>query len=59
MGRDKDYAISTETTEHGKSFSIIVTAHQSRIEKLNLVPLRGGAYPETTLFSDGAANKTS
>tara|TARA_R110001592_G_scaffold82989_3_gene245716 strand:+ start:2388 stop:2933 length:546 start_codon:yes stop_codon:yes gene_type:complete len=58
MGKDPDYAISTETTEHGGSFSILVSAHMSRVEKLNLVPLRGGAYPTTTLFSDGKANQT-
>ena len=31
----------------------------SRTEKLNLIPLRDGAYPTTTLFSDGIANKTA
>jgi hypothetical protein len=59
LGRDPDYAISTETTEHGGSFSILVTAHQSRVEKLNLIPLREGTYPTTTLFSGGTANKTA
>ena len=59
MGKDPDYAISTETTDHGGSFSIVVTAHMSRVEKLNLIPLRDGAYPITTLFSDGIANKTA
>ena len=59
MGKDPDYAISTETTDHGGSFSIVVTAHMSRTEKLNLMPLRDGAYPTTTLFSDGIANKTA
>ena len=59
LGRDSDYAMSTETTDHGASFSIIVTAHQSRVEKLNLIPLREGTYPTTTLFSDGIANKTA
>jgi len=58
LGKDKDYAISTETADHGSSFSILVSAHMSRVEKLNLVPLRDGAYPSTTLFSDGEANKT-
>ena len=59
MGKDPDYAISTETAEHGGSFSILVSAHMSRVEKLNLVPLRDGAYPTTTLFNDGIANKTA
>ena len=58
LGRDSEYAISTETIDHGESFSIMVTSHMSRTEKLNLVPLRKGKYPSTTLFSDGEANKT-
>ena len=57
MGRDSDYAISLETADHGASFSIIVSAHQSRIEKLNLVPLRGGQYPTTTKVDGGIANQ--
>ena len=56
MGRDKDYAISTETTDHGESFSIMVSAHISRIEKLNLIPLRGGVYPTTTKVDGGIGN---
>jgi len=56
MGRDPDYALSTETIEHGGSFSIILNTHMSRVEKLNLIPLRGGAYPTTTLFTDDNAN---
>ena len=59
LGKDSNYAISTETADHGESFSILVTAHMSRIEKLNLVPLREGKYPTTNLFSDGIANKTA
>ena len=59
MGRDKDYAMSTETIDFGESFSVLVSAHISRVEKLNLIPLREGKYPTTTLFSDGVANKTS
>ena len=58
LGKDPDYAISTETVDHGSSFSILVSAHMSRVEKLNLVPLRDGGYPSTTLFSDGEANVT-
>ena len=56
LGRDPDYAISTETADHGASFSIIVTAHQSRVEKLNLIPLRGGIYPTTNKLDGGIAN---
>ena len=58
MGRDKDYAISVETAHFGESFSVLVSAHISRVEKLNLVPLRGGAYPTTTKLDGGIANKT-
>ena len=56
MGRDKDYAISTETIEFGESFSVLVGAHISRVEKLNLIPLRGGKYASTTTLSGGEAN---
>ena len=58
LGRDSEYSLSTETIEHGASFSIIVTAHQSRVEKLNLIPLRGGVYPSTTKLDGGIANQT-
>ena len=57
MGRDKDYAISTETIDHGESFSVLIGAHISRVEKLNLVPLRGGQYPSTTKVDGGKANQ--
>ena len=56
LGRDPDYAISTETTNFGDSFSIILNTHISRVEKLNLIPLRDGAYPSTTKVSDKTAN---
>mgnify|MGYP003112719635 CR=1 FL=1 len=56
MGRDKDYALSTETSTHGDSFSIILNTHISRVEKLNLIPLRGGKYPETIKPYGGIAN---
>ena len=58
LGRDPDYAISTETTDFGDSFSILVSTHISRIEKLNLIPLRGGKYPSTNKLDGGIANKT-
>ena len=57
LGRDPDYAISTETIDHGDSFSIIVNTHISRVEKLNLIPLRGGKYPSITKLDGGIANK--
>ena len=56
MGRDPDYAISTETTNFGDSFSILVKAHISRVEKLNLIPLREGKYPTTEKLDGGTAN---
>jgi len=56
LGRDPDYAISTETTSFGKSFSILLNAHISRVEKLNLIPLREGKYPTTEKLDGGTAN---
>ena len=57
MGRDKDYAMSTETIDFGESFSVLISAHISRVEKLNLIPLRGGAYPTLTKLDGGKANQ--
>ena len=57
LGRDPDYAISTETTDHGDSFSILVNTHISRVEKLNLIPLREGKYPTTQKLNGGIANQ--
>ena len=56
LGRDPDYALSTETVTHGDSFSIILNAHMSRVEKLNLIPLRGDKYPTTEKIDGGIAN---
>jgi len=56
MGKDPDYAISTGTTDFGNSHSIVLNAHLSRVEKLNLIPLRGGKYPSTNKITDGIAN---
>ena len=56
LGRDPDYAISTETVGFGDSFSILVNAHISRVEKLNLIPLREGKYPTTTKLDGVTAN---
>lgn len=56
MGRDPDYAMSEETTNIGGSFSVLVDTHISRVEKLNLIPLRGGKYPTTTKLDGGTAN---
>ena len=57
LGKDPDYAIATETTDFGKSCSIIINTHISRVEKLNLIPLRGGKYPATVKVDGGIANK--
>ena len=59
LGRDSDYAISTETQDFGSSFSIITNNHMTKVEKLNLIPLREGKYPTTNLFDGGLANKTA
>jgi hypothetical protein len=56
LGRDPDYALSTEVANHGDSFSIIINAHISRVEKLNLIPLRGDKYPITIKSYGGEAN---
>ena len=56
LGRDPDYAISKETSDFGDSFSIIINTHISRVEKLNLIPLREGKYPGTTKLDGGIAN---
>ena len=58
-GKDPDYAISTGTIDFGNSHSIIVSTHLSRIEKLNLIPLRGGKYQTTNKITDGTANSQS
>jgi hypothetical protein len=58
LGRDPDYAISTETSDFGESLSIIVSAHISRVDKLNLIPLRGAKYPTTIKSDGGTANET-
>ena len=57
MGRDSEYALSTETRKFGNSFSIILNTHISRVEKLNLIPLRGGKYPITNTVDGGIANE--
>ena len=56
LGKDPDYAIATETIDFGKSFSILLNTHISRVEKLNLIPLRAGKYPTTTVSYGGEAN---
>ena len=56
LGRDPDYAISTETIDFGDSFSILINTHISRVEKLNLIPLREGKYPTTEKVSGEIAN---
>ena len=59
LSKDPDYAISTGTTDFGNSHSIVVSTHMSKIEKLNLIPLRGGKYPTTNKITDGTANSQS
>lgn len=59
LGRDKDYAISTETIDFGDSFSVLLNTHLSRVEKLNLIPLREGKYPTTEKLDGGTANFNS
>ena len=49
--------MSTETVDFGDSFSIILNTHISRVEKLNLIPLRGGKYPILNKVDGGIANK--
>ena len=56
FGKDADYSIATETTDFGESFSIMVNTHISRVEKLNLIPLREGKYPTTEKVDGGIAN---
>lgn len=57
VGKRPEYAISTDTQTFGDSFSITLSTHLSRIEKLNLIPLRGGKYPTTTIASGSIANE--
>ena len=56
MGKDPNYALAKELNNFGDSFSIIIKAHISRVEKLNLIPLRGGKYPATVKSDGGVAN---
>ena len=56
LGKDPDYAISTGANDFGNSHSIIIKSHLSRVEKLNLVPLREGRYPTTERLDGGTAN---
>mgnify|MGYP003118979627 FL=1 len=48
-GKRPEHAISEDTQNFGVSLSIILNTHLSRIEKLNLIPLRGGKYPVTNI----------
>ena len=56
LGRDPDYALATETTDFGDSFSIILNGILSGVQRLNLIPLREGKYPTTTKLDGGTAN---
>ena len=57
LGKDPDYSLATETTDSGDSFSVLVNTHISRVEKLNLIPLRTGKYPSTIQLDGGIANQ--
>ena len=59
LGKDPDYSISKGAESSGDSFSIILSTHISRVEKLNLIPLRGGVYPTTAQISENEANTTT
>mgnify|MGYP003135756328 FL=1 len=56
VGKKPEFAISEDTQDFGVSLSIILGTHLSRIEKLNLVPLRGDVYPITEIASSSNAN---
>jgi len=56
VGKRPEYAISTDTQDFGVSLSIILSTHLSRVEKLNLIPLRGGKYPTTEVALGSNAN---
>ena len=56
LGKDPDYAMSTGATDFGNSHSIILSTHMSRVEKLNLIPLRGGKYPSSNKVEDQDIN---
>ena len=55
-GKRPEHSISTDTQNFGVSLSIILSTHLSRVEKLNLIPLRGGKYPKTNIASGSIAN---
>ena len=56
VGKKPEHSISEDTQNFGVSLSIILSTHLSRVEKLNLVPLRGGIYPTTEIASGSTAN---
>jgi len=55
-GKRPEHAISTDTQDFGVSLSIILSTHLSRVEKLNLIPLRSGKYPTTEVALGSNAN---
>ena len=57
LGKDPDFSMAKETNDHGASFSIKVNGYLSRVEKLNLIPLRAGKYPTTVKLDGGTANE--
>lgn len=56
VGKRPEHAISTDTQDFGTSLSIILSTHLSRVEKLNLIPLRGDKYPTTNTALGSTAN---
>ena len=56
VGKKPEFAISEDTQDFGVSLSIILGTHLSRVEKLNLIPLRGDVYPITEIASGSNAN---
>ena len=56
VGKKPDYAISKDTQDFGTSLSIVLSTHLSRVEKLNLIPLRDGKYPVTEVALGSNAN---
>ena len=57
VGKRPEYSISEDTQNFGDSLSIVLSTHLSRIEKLNLIPLRGGKYPTTNIDPSSIANE--
>lgn len=55
-GKNPDHSMNEDTDEFGKSFSLICNGVLSRVETLNVVPLRSNIYPTTTKVEQTYAN---